>query len=166
MPYRATKEKSAARAKAQELYVKDGLSLEEIRQRTRTPLKTLRAWRNLGRWEAMRKLAARTELDRLKDLQNHLLDRAEAQIKEGKLPHTEIGLMYKLESMIGRREQKQELPKTLVLDALKRFGPRVVQTRLGPRLLQTDSELYHTFKGILLELGTSISEQDFPRSPQ
>ena len=42
----------------------------------------------------MKEENAKTELDRLKDLQSSLLDRAEAQIKEGKLPHTEIGLMY------------------------------------------------------------------------
>ena len=65
-------------------------------------MKTLRSWCNLGDWENLRGAETKTELDRLKDLRSSLLDRAEAQMKEGKLPHTEIGLMYKLERMIDQ----------------------------------------------------------------
>ena len=111
MAYRSTKEKFAAQAKARDLYVKDGLSLEEISQQTGETLKTLRTWRNLGDWENLREEDAKTDLDRLRSLRDSLLDKAEAQIKEGKLPHTEIGLMYRLEKMIDQREKAGAMPK-------------------------------------------------------
>ena len=97
---------------------------------------------------------AKTELDRLKDLRSSMLDRAEAQIKEDKLPHIEIGLMYKLERMIVQREQKkQELPERVALTALRQFGPRM--SHFG-------GELSDTYREIMLQFGKSIVEQGFP----
>jgi len=157
MPYRSTKEKAEAQKVARKLYVEDRLSLKEVREQTGEPMRTLRSWCNLGDWETLRGAETETELDRLKDLRGSLLDRAEAQIKEGKLPHTEIGLMYKLEKMIDQREQKQNLPETAVLQALRHFGPSLIQTRM---------DLRNTFEKILLDFGKSISEQGFPRLPK
>ena len=153
MAYRSTKEKAEAQKAARKLYVEDGLSLEEISQQTGETVKTLRAWRNLGEWETVEE-NAKTELDRLKDLRSSMLDRAEAQIKEDKLPHIEIGLMFKLDRMIVQREQKkQELPERVALTALRQFGPRM--SHFG-------GELSDTYREIMLQFGKSIVEQGFP----
>ncbi len=86
-----------------------------------------------------------------------MLDKAEAQLKEGKLPHIEIGLMYKLERMIAHREEKQGLPETVALLALRQFGPRM------SRLYGEPSDIY---RDILTEFGKSIAEQGFSRQPK
>lgn len=152
MAYRPTNGKAEAQKAARKLYVEDELSLEEISQQTGETVKTLRAWRNLGEWETMKEENAKTELDRLKDLRSSLLDRAEAQVKGGKLPHIEIGLMYKLDRMIAQQEEKQELPETVALLALRQFGPRIA------RLPGEPSNIYME---ILTEFGKSIVEQGF-----
>ena len=151
MAYRSTKEKAEAQKAARKLFVEDRLSLEEISQQTGETVKTLRAWRNLGEWETVEE-NAKTELDRLKDLRSSMLDRAEAQIKEDKLPHIEIGLMYKLERMIAQQEEKQELPETVALLALRQFGPRIARIPGDPG---------NIYKDILTEFGKSIAEQGF-----
>jgi len=116
MPPRSTKEKVEAQKVARELYVEDRLSLKEIHQQTGESLRTLRAWYNLGDWENLR---ANTELDRLERLRDSMLDRAEAQMKEGKLPHTETGLIYKLERLIVQREKKLEKVDTIMMNTLQ-----------------------------------------------
>lgn len=116
MPYRSTKKKAEAQKAARKLYVVDGLSLKEIHQQTGETMRTLRAWCNLGDWENQRAI---TEFDRLESLRDSLLDRAEAQIKEGKLPHTEIGLIYKLERLIVQREKKLERVDTIMMNTLQ-----------------------------------------------
>ncbi len=118
MPYRSTKEKAEAQKAARNLYVIDGLSLKEIHQQTGEPMRTLRAWHNLGDWDSLR---ISTEFDRLENLRDGLLDRAEAQIKEGKLPHTEIGLMYKLEQLIVQRKKDETLVKIVALNTVAYF---------------------------------------------
>ena len=157
MPYRSTKEKAEAQKVARKLYVEDRLSLKEVREQTGEPMKTLRSWCNLGDWENLRGAETKTELERLKDLRSNLLDRAEAQMKEDKLPHIEIGLMYKLERMIDRREQEQGLPETVALLALRQFGPRM--SHLG-------GEPSNIYRDILTEFGKSIAEQGFSRQPK
>ena len=154
MAYRSTKEKAEAQKAARKLYVEDGLSLEEIHQQTGETLRTLKTWRNLGDWDNLREAETKTELDRLKDLRSSMLDKAEAQLKEGKLPHIEIGLMYKLERMIDYREEKQELPETVALLALRQFGPKL---HGNPATIYTN---------ILTEFGKSIAEQGFSRQPE
>ncbi len=157
MAYRSTKEKAEAQKAARKLYVEDGLSLEEIHQQTGETLRTLKTWCNLGDWENSREAETKTELDRLKDLRSSMLDKAEAQLKEGKLPHIEIGLMYKLERMIDYREEKQGLPETVALLALRQFGPRMSHLHGEP------SDIY---REILTEFGKSIAEQGFSRQPK
>ena len=83
-----------------------------------------------------------------------MLDKAEAQLKEGKLPHIEIGLMYKLERMIAHREEKQELPETVALLALRQLGPKLYGNTAG------------IYEEILTEFGKSIAEQGFSRQPE
>ena len=151
---RPTKERAEAQKAARKLYVVDRLSLKDIRQQTGEDMRTLKAWCNLGDWDGLREKEAKTELDRLKDLRSNMLDRAEAQIKEDKLPHIEIGLMYKLERMIVQREQKKQgLSERVALTALRQFGPRM--SHFG-------GELPDTYREILLQFGKSISEQGFP----
>ncbi len=119
MSYRSTKEKREAQETARSLYVQDGLSLEEISRQTGETLRTLSAWRNLGEWKVIREHNSRTELDRLNSLRDSLLDRAEAQFKDGKLPHTEIGLVTKLERIIAQRERRTlEMAPGIVLHTL------------------------------------------------
>ncbi len=154
MAYRPTNGKAEAQKAARKLYVEDGLSLKEISQQTGKDLRTLRSWCNLGDWEGLREKGAKTELDRLKELRSSMLDRAEAQIKEDKLPHIEIGLMYKLDRMIVQREQKKQgLSERVALTALRQFGPR---------MSHFDGELPDTYREILLQFGKSIAEQGFP----
>lgn len=155
MAYRSTRKLFPTQAAARRLYVEDQLSLREISQRLEEPVKTLRAWRNLGGWEALKEKNAKTELDRLKDLRNGLIDRAEAQLKEGKLPHIEIGLLYKLERVIDQRKKNQDLPKVAVLHALKKltFDPY-------------DGELNAILRKMLLEFSASVSEENSSRSPK
>ncbi len=120
MAYRSTKEKGNARVIARQLYIKKGLSLEDIHQQTGETLKTLRAWRNLGEWDILRDNAYNPELERLRRLRDNLFDRIEAQFTDGKLPHTEIGLLVKVDSMIARHNAKAEgqVPE-IVLAALE-----------------------------------------------
>ena len=119
MTYRSTKEKAEAQKVARKLYVEDGLSLKEIREQTGETMRTLRSWCTIGDWENLREAETKTELDRLKDLRSNLLDRAEAQMKEDKLPHTETGLIYKLERMIVQREKKVERIDTIMINTLQ-----------------------------------------------
>lgn len=157
MAHRSTTEQFTAQAKARDLSVKDGLSLEAMHQQTGETRKTLRAWRNLGERKTRKAENAKTELDRLKDLRIRLLDHAEAQLKAGTLPHTEMGLMSKLEQMTAEREEKQGLPETVGLLALRPCGPRMSHRGGGPAA---------TDRKMLLECGKSISAQGFPRLPQ
>ena len=153
MPYRSTQEKREAQEAARGLYVKDGLSLAEISRQTGETLKTLRAWRNLGEWKVMREHNARTELDRLNSLRDSLLDRAEAQLKDGKLPHTEIGLVSKLERVIAQRERRTlELAPGIVLYTLKYLIGYL--RKHDPKLLQAFFPHFQKFVGFL-------KEQDF-----
>lgn len=153
MPYRSTQEKHEAQEAARSLYVKDGLSLAEISRQTGETLKTLRAWRNLGEWKVIREHNARTELDRLNSLRDSLLDRAEAQLKDGKLPHTEIGLVSKLERVIAQRERRTlELAPDIVLYTLK---------SLMDYLLEHDPKLAQAFVDHLQGFGDFVKEQDF-----
>ena len=153
MPYHSTKEKFTAEAKARDLYVKDGLSLEEISQHTGETVKTLRAWRNLGDWKAMQEKNAKAEIDRLKSLRDSLFDRAEAQLEAGKLPHTEIGLMSKVERMIVQRERRRmEVAPDIVLYTLK---------YLIDYLRKHDPQLLQAFSPHIQRFADFVKRQDF-----
>ena len=121
MPYRSTKEKAEAQKAARNLYVNIELSLEEVSQQTGETMRTLRSWCNLGDWDGLREAATETELDRLESLRESLLDRAEAQRKAGKLPHTEIGLMYKLEKLIAQHKKEETMVKVVALNTVGYF---------------------------------------------
>ena len=121
MPYRSTREKAEAQKVAREMYVIGGLSLKEIHQQTGETLRTLRSWSNLGDWENLRETKPETELDRLESLRDSLLDKAEAQIKAGKLPHTEIGLMYRLEKLIAQQKKEDTQVKIIALNTIGYF---------------------------------------------
>ena len=153
MPYRSTQDKHKARTTAHKLYVQDGLSLEEISQQTGETIKTLRAWRNLGDWKAMQEKDARTEFDRLNSLRDSLLDRAEAQLEAGKMPHTEIGLVYKLERMMDqRRRNRLKLAPEIVLYTIK---------YLINYLREHDPKLLRAFAAHIQGFGDYVKEQDF-----
>jgi len=147
MAYRPTKEKAEAQKAARELYVTYELSLKEIHQKTGEPMRTLRAWCNLGDWEGLR---AKTELDRFRSLRDSLLDKAEAQIKAGKLPHTEIGLMYKLERLIDRRERSGETEIETAVNTITCFGEYLLEHGLA-ELAQAFAEHYSAFGKWLLD---------------
>ncbi len=149
MPYRSTKEKAEAQKAARKLYVVDGLSLKEIHQQTGETMRTLRAWYNLGDWDSLR---ISTEFDRLEGLRDGLLDRAEAQIKAGKLPHTEIGLMYKLEQLIVQRKKDEALVKIVALNTVGYFIDY---------LFKNDRKLCRALVPHLEKLNKSIGDQDF-----
>lgn len=121
MPYRSTKEKAEARKVARKMYVNYRLSLKEIHQQTGETMGTLRSWSNLGDWEGLREAYAKTDLDRLEKLRDDLLDKAEAQIKAGKLPHTEIGLMYRLEKLIAQQKKEEIQTKIVALNTIGYF---------------------------------------------
>ena len=121
MPYRSTKEKAEAQKAARKLYVEDGLSLKEIHQQTGETMRTLRSWSNLGDWENLREAYAKTDLDRLEKLRDSLLDKAEAQMEAGKLPHTELGLMYRLEKIIAQQKKEEIQVKIIALNTIWYF---------------------------------------------
>ncbi len=154
MPYRSTKEKAEAQKAARKLYVTDGLSLKEIKEQTGETPRTLRAWYNLGDWENLR---ANTELDRFQRLRDNLLGKAEAQIKEDKLPHTEIGLVYRLERMIVQREKKDEMVATIMTNT--------IQYQLL-YLMEHDPELARAFVQHSEGFSQWIAEQDLTRPPE
>ena len=141
MAYRSTKEKDKSRAIARQLYIKEGLSLEDIHQQTGETLKTLRAWRNLGQWDSLRDSSYNPELERLRKMRDSLFDRIEAQFTDGKLPHTEIGLLAKIEGMIERHEAKVWRDPLrvvlaaleLLMDELREHNPDLLKA-LGPHL--------------------------------
>ena len=88
---------------------KIGLSLKDIRRnRPAKTMRTLKAWCNLGDWDGLREERSK---DRTRSVRSacgsSMLDRAEAQIKEDKLPHIEIGLMYKLERIDSSSESRR-----------------------------------------------------------
>ena len=120
MAYRSTKEKAENRTLARQMYVQGGLSLEEISQSTGETVKTLRAWRKLGQWDLLKDGVSDPEHARLRHLRNSLLDRIEAQLKDDKLPHTEIGLLAKVDRMLARYEEKTKThPARTVLATLE-----------------------------------------------
>lgn len=149
MAYRPTKEKAKTRAIARQLYTKKRLSLEDIHQRTGETLKTLRAWRNLGQWDSLRDNSYNPEIERLRKMRDSLFDRIEAQFTDGKLPHTEIGLLAKVESMIERHEAKVwQDPIQVVLAALellmnelREYNPDLAKA-LGPHLHGLGRRIY------------------------
>ena len=153
MPYRSTQEKREAQEAARSLYVKDGLSLAEISRQTGETLKTLRAWRNLGEWDTMREKNTRTELDRLNSVRDRLLDKVEAQLEAGKLPHTEIGLLYKAERMIAqRRRRMMDMAPEIVLYTIK---------YLKDYLRDHDPKLLQAFTAHIQKFGAFVQKQDF-----
>ena len=137
MPHRSTQEKRKAQTTARNLFVKDGLSLSEISQQTGETVKTLRAWRNLEDWEAMRDKETLTEFGRLKSLRDSLFDKAEAQLKAGKMPHTEIGLVCKLERIIEQKNRRTDrMVPWMILYTIKYLIDylRVHDPKLAPAL--------------------------------
>lgn len=158
MAYRSTKEKAEAQKAARKLYVEDGLSLKEIHQQTGETMRTLRSWRNLGDWENLREAEDKTELDRLWNLRDSLLDKAEAQIKADKLPHTETGLIHKLERVIVQREKKVERIDAIMLNTLQ---------YLTLYLMEHDPELARALVINHVEEFTGwIIKQDLVRPPE
>ncbi len=141
MAYRSTKEKDNARAIARQLYIKEGLSLEEVHQSTGETVKTLRAWRNLGQWDLLRGDPDNPERERLRKLRDSLFDRIEAQLKDGKLPHTEIGLLDKVDRMIARQEANLEWDVArvvlgtleLLIEDLQKHDPNLLK-KLGSHI--------------------------------
>ncbi len=139
MPVRSTKEKATNRERARQLYLKEGLSLEEISHSIGETVKTIRAWRSLGEWDLLWVHRDNTERDRLQHVRSSLFDRIEAQLKDNKLPHTEIGLLAKVDRMIARQEEKDLCdPARIVLATLEFFvtelqeHDRDLLRKLGP----------------------------------
>ena len=157
MLYRSTKEKAEAQKVARKLYVEERLSLKEIHQQTGETMRTLRSWYNLGDWDGLRVADADIGLDRLERLRDRLLDKAEARIKEDKLPHTELGLVYKLERLIIQREKKRERIDTILKNTLQ---------YLVLYLMEHDMELARALVNQLKEFPRWIVEQDLVRPPE
>lgn len=158
MPYRPTKEKFAVREKAHTLYVEDRLPLEEISRQTGEPIRTLKLWRDLGDWESMREENAKSEFERLRSLRDSLIDRAEAQLKEGKLPHTEIGLVTKLERTLAQSERRiQKMAPAMVMYTLE---------HLVHYLLEHDPELAKAFADHIEQFTKWAIDQDLTRPPE
>ncbi len=158
MPYRPTEEKFAAREKARDLYVKDGLSLNAISQQTGESLNMLRAWRNLGDWESMREENAKSEFERLRGLRDSLIARAEAQLKEGKLPHTEIGLVTKLERTLAQSERRiQKMAPQIALYTMQHFAIYLVEH---------EPELAKAFGGHIEAFFKWVIYKDFVNPPK
>ncbi len=101
----------------------------------------------------MQEKDARTEFDRLNSLRDSLLDRAEAQLEAGKMPHTEIGLVYKLERMMDqRRRNRLKLATEIVLYTIK---------YLINYLREHDPKLVRAFAAHIQGFGDYVKEQDF-----
>ena len=158
MAYRSTKEKAEAQKFARGLYVNYGLSLKEIHQQTGETMRTLRSWSNLGDWETLRKKYAKTDLNRLEKLRDSLLDKAEAQMKAGKLPHTELGLMYRLEKIIAQQKKEEIQVKIIAVNTVRYFIEY---------LLEHDQNLGAALAPHLEKWGEWVAGQDFDlSSPQ
>ena len=162
MPYRrTTKERAEARKVARKLYVKDRLSLKEVRQQTGENMRTLKAWCDLGDWDGLREKEAKTELDRLESIRENLLDRAEAQIKEDKLPHIEIGLMYRMEKLIAQQKKEENMVKIIALNTVRHFVEYLIKKDQGLALdLVPYFEEWNTWVG---NKDFGLSAQDFRR---
>ena len=106
MAYRSSKEKAENRVLARQLYVKEGLSLEEVSRTTGETVRTLKAWCKLGQWDILKHGVYAPDRDRLRTLRASLLDRIEAHLKENTLPHTEIESLAKVDRMLARQEAK------------------------------------------------------------
>ena len=159
MPYRSPKKRAEAKEHARKLYVEFGLSLDEIHQQTGETPRTLRSWCKRGDWEDLREAETKTELGRLKDLRSSMLDRAEDQMKADKLPHTEIGLISKLERLIGQREE--------IGDMEARIATNTIMC-LVEYLREHDKELGQALSDHILPFGKWLFKQDslpVPRDP-
>ena len=152
MAYRSTKEKAEAQKAARKLYVNIGLSLKEVHQQTGETMRTLRSWRTLGDWDGLREEKEKNELDRLESLRESLLDRAEAQRKAGKLPHTEIGLMYRLEKLIAQHKKEETMVKIVALNTVGYFMEYMVKQ---------DQNLAANLAPHFEEWATWVGSQDF-----
>ena len=143
MAYRSTKEKAENRTMARQLYVKEGLSLEDISQSTGETVKTIKAWCKLGQWDVLKGGAYDPDRDRLRNLRTNLFDRIEAQFTDGKLPHTEIGLLAKVDTMLARREAKAKVQPgasvvatlQLLIEDLREHDPALLE-KLGKHLVR------------------------------
>ena len=106
----------------------------------------------------MREKDARTELDRLNSLRDSLLDRAEAQLEAGRMPHTEIGLLYKVERMIDQKKRrKQEIAPAMVLYTLD---------HLVKYLLDHDPKMARAFADHIRGFAKWVQSQDFIHAPE
>lgn len=164
MPHRSTKEKAEAQKVARQLYVGAGLSLKEIHQQTGETLRTLRSWYNLGDWDNLREAHAKTDLDRLEKLRDSLLDKAESQVKAGKLPHTELGLMYKLEKIIAQQKKEEIQVKIIALNTIGYFLEYLYEyeQNLGVALVP-HIEKWHEWVG---DQDFDLSSPHFRRAPK
>lgn len=106
MAYRSSKEKAENRVLARRLYVKEGVSFEDISQATGETVRTLKTWCKLGQWDTLKYGIFDPDRDRLRTLRASLFDRIEAHLKESKLPHVEIDLLAKVDRMLARQEAK------------------------------------------------------------
>ncbi len=106
MAYRSSKEKAENRVLARRLYVKEGVSFEDISQTTGETVRTLKTWCKLGQWDTLKYGIFDPDRDRLRTLRASLFDRIEAHLKEHKLPQAEIDLLAKVDRMLARQEAK------------------------------------------------------------
>ena len=115
MAYRSSKEKAENRILARQLYVKEGLSLEDISETTGETVRTLKTWCKLGQWDILKHGIYAPDRDRLRNLRTRLFDRIEARFKENTLPHTEIDLLAKVDRMLARQEAKVRADPALTM---------------------------------------------------
>lgn len=106
MAYRSSKEKAENRVLARQLYVKEGMSFEDISQTIGETVRTLKAWCKLGQWDTLKHGVYDPDRERLRNLRASLFDRIETHLKENKLSHTEIDSLAKVDRMLARQEAK------------------------------------------------------------
>ncbi len=158
MAYRSPKNKEAIRQYSRRLYVEDKRSLDEIREETGEAMRTLKTWSDLEDWETQREEYAKTDRDRMESLRGSLLDKIEAQFKAEKLPHTEIGLLYKTERLIIQRGKKEEKAITIVGNTIQHL--LLYLTKHDPKLARGLAKRSHEFfRWIVGQDVTRLSEE-------
>ena len=154
MAYRSSKEKAENRGLARQLYVKEGVSFEDISQTTGETVRTLKTWCKLGQWDTLKHGIFDPDRDRLRNLRASLFDRIEAHLQENKLPHTEIDLLAKVDRMLARQEAKVRARPALTT--------LIVLETLLDDLQEHDPALKSQVAKHLPRIGKRISTRGYP----
>lgn len=102
------------RESAENLYVYEGLTFEQVAQETGVSVSQLKRWSDDGQWQEQKK----ERLQNLTDLKRKRLQLHRAQLEKalGSLDPQDIYALSRLEAALKRSEPRKEQPKEIEID--------------------------------------------------